>query len=39
MPIWITVLRHNKLFVTDEAAVAWLRRQTDNTAAAPGEAR
>jgi hypothetical protein len=27
------VLQHNKLFVTAEAAVAWLRRQVD--AAAP----
>jgi hypothetical protein len=27
------VLQHNKLFVTAEAAVAWLRRQIDTTAA------
>jgi hypothetical protein len=32
------VLQHNKLFVTAEAAAAWLRRQIDTTAA-PSEAR
>jgi hypothetical protein len=32
------VLQHNKLFATAEAAVAWLRRQIDMTAA-PGQAR
>jgi hypothetical protein len=28
------VLQHNKLFVTAEAAVTWLRRQIDTTATA-----